>query len=132
MLTTYDKVKNYLSDLDLKIVSEDRSLNLLVVENESDGIRNLVIDCEDPLVELIQLIMEVPTPAGDLFKRLLQINRTLIHGAFCLDDTGGRVLFRDTLQSSHLDSNELEASIRALSLGLAENGGELLTFIRKP
>ena len=47
-------------------------------------------------------------------------------GAFVLDESGQRVLFRDTLQLGTLDSNELEASINALSLALAEN---LETFL---
>ena len=59
------------------------------------------------------------------------MNNTLVHGAFVLDETGGRIFFRDTLQLSHLDVNELEASIRSLSLALAEYGAELLTYLKK-
>ena len=73
----------------------------------------------------------MPDEPGDLFKRLLQMNNTLVHGAFVLDETGGRIFFRDTLQLANLDLNELEGSIRALSLALAEYGTELLTHLRK-
>ena len=129
MSENLDLVKGYLLDIDLKIVSEDEADELVIVEDEENGIRNLIIDCEPPIVILEQLIMDVPNDAGDFFKRLLQMNRTMVHGAFVLDDEGGRrVLFRDTLQLENLDCNELEGSIRALELALAENGAELVAF----
>ena len=126
-----DRVKGYLLDLDLTIVAENEADTLVVVDDEDNGIKQLVIDCEPPIVVLEQLIAEVPPEPGDLFKRLLQMNNTLVHGAFVLDETGGRIFFRDTLQLSHLDVNELEASIRSLSLALAEYGAELLTYLKK-
>lgn len=126
-----DLVKNYLLDLDLKVVDEDEAEELVIVEDEENGIRNLVIDCEPPIVVLEQLIMEVPNEPGDLFKRLLQMNRGLVHGAFALDEEGKYIFFRDTLQLENLDQNELEGSIRALSLALAENGAELLEYAKR-
>lgn len=120
-------IKSYLTDMDLKIIDEDADEELVVVEDEENGISHLVIDCEDPIVILEQLIM--PAPSGDnaaLYKRLLQMNRTLVHGAFVLDEDAKSIIFRDTLQLENLDMNELEGSIQALSLALAENGGELL------
>ena len=129
MSENLDLVKGYLLDIDLKIVSEDEAEELVIVEDEENGIRNLIIDCEPPIIILEQLIMNVPEDAGDFFKRLLQMNRTMVHGAFVLDDEeGSRVLFRDTLQLENLDCNELEGSIRALELALAENGAELLEY----
>ncbi len=126
-----DRVKGYLLDLDLTIVAENEADTLVVVDDEENGIKQLVIDCEPPIVVLEQLIAEVPAEPGDLFVRLLQMNNTLVHGAFVLDETGGRIFFRDTLQISHLDVNELEGSIRSLSLALAEYGAELLTYLKK-
>ena len=74
--------------------------------------------------------MPISKDSSDFCRRLLQINRTLVHGAFVLDDEGTTLLFRDTLQLENLDRNELEGSIDALSLGLAEYGGELVAFVR--
>ncbi len=130
MSENVDRIRGYLLDLDLTIVSENEADELIVVENEDDGITQLVIDCEPPIVILEQLIGEVPAAPRDLFKRLLQMNNTLVHGAFVLDETGERIFFRDTLQLENLDLNELEGSIRALSLALAEYGAELLTHLR--
>ncbi|MCY4602259.1 MAG: molecular chaperone Tir [Acidobacteria bacterium] len=126
-----DRVKGYLLDLDLTIVAESEADTLVVVDDEDNGIKQLIIDCEPPIVVLEQLIAEVPAEPGDLFVRLLQMNNTLVHGAFVLDETGSRIFFRDTLQISHLDVNELEGSIRSLSLALAEYGAELLTYLKK-
>lgn len=128
MSENLDLVKGYLLDIDLKIVDENEAEELIIVEDEENGIQNLVIDCEPPLVILEQLIMEVPNDEGDFFKRLLQMNRSLVHGAFVLDDEGRFVFFRDTLQLENLDRNELEGSVRALALALAENGAELLKY----
>jgi len=41
------------------------------------------------------------------------------------------ILFRDTLQLENLDRNELEASIHALSLALAEHSSELINYAKK-
>jgi len=131
MSENLDRVKGYLLDLDLKIVSENEAEELVVVDDEDNGIKHLVIDCEPPIVILEQLIAETPAEPGDLFKRLLQMNNTLVHGAFVLDETGERIFYRDTLQLANLDLNELEGSIRALSLALGEYGAELLKHLGK-
>jgi len=79
-----------------------------------------------------QLIMPVPDNAGvAFFKRLLQMNATLVHGAFLLDDDARHVFFRDTLQLENLDRNELEGSIRSLALAMAEHGDELLDMSKQ-
>jgi hypothetical protein len=124
----FDLVKEYLNDMGMAIVSEDPGNELVVVENEAEGIKNLIVDCEAPIVILEQLIMKLPDPGPETLKRLLQINRELVHGAFVLDDTGELLIFRDTLQLENLDCNELEGSIKALSLALSEYGAELLVF----
>ena len=128
MSENFDLVKQYLADMQIPIVSEDPEEELVVVEDEENGIKNLVIDCEDPILVIEQVIMKVNPNSGDFFKRLLQMNREIIHGAFVLDDTGEIVLFRDTLQLENLDRNELEASIRSLGLALAEYSTELIGF----
>jgi len=124
-----DKIKDYLTELDVAIVREDPDEELLIVEDEENGIKNLIIDCEDPIVIIEQLIMEVPgLNQTDFFRRLLQMNATLVHGAFLLDEEARYVFFRDTLELKNLDKNELESSIRALGLAMAEHGDELLQF----
>ena len=123
-----DTVKGYLLDLGLTIVSENEAEELVVVDDEDNGIKQMVIDCEPPIVIIEQLIGEVPAEPGDLFTRLLQMNNTLVHGAFVLDETARRIFYRDTLQIANLDANELDGSIQSLSLALAEYGAELLGY----
>ena len=122
------KIKDYLHMLEFSISSEDTAEELVVIDDEEKGIKNLIIDCEDPVLVLEQVIMDVPQKTESLFKRLLQMNRTLVHGAFVLNDEGTKIIFRDTLQLENLDKNELEGSINALSIALAEYAGELIEF----
>ncbi len=124
----FTRVKTMLLDLNYNISSEDTEQELFVVDDEESGIKNLIVDCEDPILVLEQNIMPVPKKSTDLFKRLLQMNRFLVHGSFVLDETATTILFRDTLRLENLDANELEGSIEALSLALAENASELLSF----
>lgn len=131
MSEKFELVKAYLEDMQIAVTTEIPEEEIVIVEDEDKGVKNLIIDCEDTIVVLEQSIMPVPSDPKDLFKRLLQLNRSLVHGAFVLDDEGEKVLFRDTLQLANLDRNELEASIQALSLGLAEYGSELLSYIPK-
>jgi hypothetical protein len=130
-MADFTAVKECLRELQLSIMSEDPAEGLLIVEDEERGIKNLVVDFEDPILIFEQMIMPVPAKPGDLFRRLLQMNRTLVHGAFALDEEGKRVLFRDTLQVASLDLNEVEATIEALSLALAEHAAELIAFSRQ-
>lgn len=131
MAEKFDLVKQYLFEMEIPIVSEDLAEELVVVDDDENGIKNLMIDCEEPILILEQIIMEVPQDPGNLFKRLLQMNRDLVHGAFVLDEDAKLILFRDTLQLENLDRNELEASIHALSLALAEYSSELLSYTEK-
>lgn len=131
MSEKFDLVKQYLFEMEIPIVSEDQAEELVVVDNEDDGIKNLVIDCEEPILVLEQIIMKVPQDPDNLFKRLLQMNRELVHGAFVLDENAKLVIFRDTLQLENLDRNELEASIQALGLAMAEYSSELLSYAKK-
>jgi hypothetical protein len=128
MSDAFNRVKSHLLEMGLPIVREDTEEQLVVVSDEDRAISELIVDCEDRVLVLEQLIFDLPQDAGaDALRRLLQINRSLVHGAFVLDDEG-RLLFRDTLQLENLDANELAASIEALSLGLVEFGPELLAI----
>ena len=70
----------------------------------------------------------MPSEPGDMFQRLLEMNRSFVHGAFAIDAEDGLLLFRDTLQLANLDLNEVEGTVDALSLALAEFGDDLIAF----
>lgn len=128
LMADFATVKNFLQELQLSITQEIPAEGVLIVHDEDRGIKNLVVDCEDPILVFEQMILPVPKNPGSMFQRLLQMNRTLVHGAFVLDEEGTRVLFRDSLRLTNLDLNEVEGTIEALSLALAEHASELLTF----
>ncbi len=130
-MADFEKVKDFLLEMGFAINHEESQEELVVIDDDERGIKNLIIDCEAPILILEQVIMPMPAGSSDFCKRLLQINRTLVHGAFVLNEEGTTLLFRDTLQLENLDRNELEGSIDALSLALAEYGSELVSFIRK-
>ena len=128
MSEAFEKVKSYLQELELPIILEDEGEEIVVVSDEESGLDNLVVDCEDPILIIEQVIIPLPASPGELYKRLLEINRTLIHGTFAIDVEAGSVLFRDTLRLDTLDRAELEGSISALGMALAENADELLSY----
>jgi len=121
-------IQNYLLELDFDIRHQDEANNLLVVSKPELGIEHLVLGCGEPLLILEQYLLELPAPSCDIYQRLLQKNRDIIHGAFVLDETGRKVIFRDTLQLEHLDRQELEAVFNSLGLLLSEFSDELIAF----
>jgi hypothetical protein len=132
MSERFDKVKEYVLELGLRIDEELPAEEMLIAADPERGVHNLIIDCEDELLVLEQLILKLdPRAPADVHRRILQMNRGLVCGAFVLDEQGEGLLFRDTLALTNLDLNELESSINALSLGLAEYGRELLAYARQ-
>ena len=127
MSEQFEKVKGYVLELGFRIDEEDSSEEIVIINDEERGIHRLVIDCEDTVLVVEQLIMKLE-PSTDVYRRILQINRELVFGAFVLNEDGDSLLYRNTLALDNLDLNELESTINALSLGLAENGEELLAF----
>lgn len=128
MDTYFDKVKSFITELEYDIVSEDTAEELIVVDKEDEGIKNLIIDCEDDILLIEGFLFEVKEKNPEMLEWLLKENRNLIHGAFVLDDTGKKVLFRDTLQLQNLDLNEIEASLNSLQLLLSEHMNALIEF----
>ncbi|BAX80361.1 YbjN domain-containing protein [Labilibaculum antarcticum] len=128
MSTYYNKVKDYLLNLEFNIVKEDIAEELFVVENPEGGIANLIVDCEDPILIIEGVLFELNAEKPEVYKALLQKNREIVHGAFVLDESGKKVLFRDTLPLENLDQNELEATLNSLELLLSEYSEEIISY----
>lgn len=122
------KVKNYLLELEHSIVFESDEDNVFIIENEDMGIKNMFVAVAEPLLIMEEFLFEVKNPSEELFKNLLIKNREIVHGAFVLDDTGTKVMFRDTLQIENLDLNEIEASLNSLSLLLSEYTDDIIRY----
>lgn len=124
----FQKVKDYLLDLQYDIVQENKKEGLIVIENESHGIKNVVIILADPILIVEQFLFELKQDSMDTFKSLLVKNRDIIHGAFALDETGKKVLFRNTHECENLDLNEIEGTLNSLSLLLSEYSDQLIQY----
>jgi len=122
------KVKDYVLELGYTINHEDPEDGIMVISDTESGITRLVVGVSDPLLILEQFIFEIKHESIDTYKKLLMKSRDIIHGAFVLDDSGKKVLFRDTLQLENLDLNELEGTLNSLALLLSEYSEELLDF----
>lgn len=124
----FDKVRDYLMELDYSIINEDKENEVFVVESEEDGISNLIIGVAEPILIVEQYLFDLHHDNGTVAKKLLMKNRDIVHGAFAIDETGEKVLFRDTLQVENLDINELEGTLTSLSLLLGEYTDEIIEF----
>ena len=124
----YTTVKSYLQNLQVEIQQENQKDGIFIVSNESEGIFNLIICVAYPIVIFEQFIFEIKEEGHQVYKSLLQKNRDIIHGAFVLDDTGKKVIFRDSLQIENLDQNEFGATINSLSVLLSEYSEQIINF----
>lgn len=128
MANNFSKIKDFLLQLNFNITKENEQEGIFVIEKENFGIKNLIIGVAYPIIIIEQFIFKINQPNEQVFKSLLQKNRDIIHGAFVLDESYERVIFRDTLQLENLDLNELEASLNSLSLLLSEYSEQIITF----
>ncbi|MEA3451253.1 MAG: molecular chaperone Tir [Bacteroidota bacterium] len=130
MNENYTKIREFLFELEITIVSEDNDNGIFVIQKEDDGIMNMIVAVADPVLILEQPLFDVKNESLDLYKTLLMKNRDIIHGAIVLDNEGKKVLYRDTLELKNIDINELEASIESVSLLLSEFGQEIINFAK--
>jgi len=128
MENNFKKVKNYLLELEYNIVSESETEELVVIENAEAGIQNLIVDCEDSILVIELHLFDLKNGKADTYKRFLQMNREIIHGAISIDDTGEKIIFRDTLQLENLDLNELQGTLNSIEVFLSENANELISI----
>ncbi|WKN31906.1 YbjN domain-containing protein [Porifericola rhodea] len=120
MNTYYTKVKNYLTELNYEIVEENEAEGILIIDNEETGVSHMVLCCAEPILIIEQYLCEIKQVSLETYRLLLQKNRDIIHGAFALDQSGTKLIFRDTLVLDTLDLDELESTFNSLGLLLSE------------
>lgn len=128
MNNSFEKVKHYLTELNVDILKENPEQGILIVSDLNEGINNMVIGCVDPILIMEQHIFDIHNEDCEIAIELLKKNRDIVHGAFALDESGKRVIFRDTLQLENLDLNELEGSLNSLSLLLSEYSATIIEY----
>ncbi len=124
----FQKVKEYLLELGYNMTYENQEDGVIVIENAANGFSNLVLGVADPILIVEQFLFEIKNPSVEVYKQLMQKSRDIVHGAFVLDETGSKVIFRNTHELENLDLNELEATLNSLALLLGEYSQELIKF----
>ncbi|MCD8044399.1 MAG: YbjN domain-containing protein [Tannerellaceae bacterium] len=127
----FEKIESFISRLGYSISYKDEQEGILCIENESDGVKNLIVGVVPPILILEQFIFTLKSDDKDILKSLLIKNRDIIHGAFVLDEKGEKVIFRYTMQIENLDMNEFEGALNSLGLLLSEYYEEILEFSKK-
>ncbi len=126
--TYFDLVKSYVLRLNIAITYENSDENIIVINCERNGINNLILGIATPILIMEQHIFDIKSPSTEIYMELLKKNRDIVHGAFVLDATGQKVIFRDTLQVENLDLNEFEATLNSLSLVLSEYSEHIINY----
>jgi hypothetical protein len=116
----FEKVKEWLLDYEFNVTFEDESQSILIIEKESNGIKNMILIISDSILIMEQFLFEIKNPTESIYRTLLQKNRDIVHGAFVLDASGKRVIFRDTLPTDNMAQNEVMASINSLGILVGE------------
>ncbi|HTG54995.1 YbjN domain-containing protein [Niabella sp. 22666] len=126
MESFFSKVKNYVTELDYEVLYENENDGIIVIDKQEYGIRNMVLGVANPILIVEQYLFNCNSDS--VYRELLIKNRDIVHGAFVLDETGEKVIFRNTLQVESLDKRELETTINSLSLLLSEYSNEIMKF----
>ncbi len=125
----YTRTQDFLEDLGITIVKEDESRDLLVASDEGNGIVNMLFDCCSDVLVMEQIVSVVPENIPEaFFRRVLQINRELLYGAFAIDENSRVLIFRATHPFERLTKYMIEASLRGLEHAMNSFGAELVGF----
>lgn len=124
----YQVVKKYLLQLKYDIIHENNREGIIMISKETEGIKNMILGVAPPILIMEQHICTIKNKNEVVYRSLLQKNRDIMHGAFVLDETGDKVIFRDTLQIANLDLNELEGSLNSIGLLLGEYSEQIINF----
>ena len=121
-----EKLESYL--LDLSLTYEKQSDDIWIINGEDKGLENVVIMLEDPIVIIRIKVMDIPAGnKADFYEELLKLNASdLVHGAYAIE--GDHVLLVDTLEGETMDIEELQASLDAIGLALAQHYEKLSKF----
>jgi hypothetical protein len=125
-MITKEKLEGYLVRLALTFQSTGD--DTWVVREPEKGLGNLFVIMAEPLVVLRLTVMPAPARRrAELYEELLRLNATdMVHGAYALD--GNNIIIVDTLEGDTLDLEELQASIDAVGLAVAQHHGIMARY----
>ena len=110
-----DDLQSYLIRMDADFEEVDDGMFLVHTDNEGAPI---VVHHSDPLLLVRMKVMDLPDDSGglaNLYETLLKLNASdVVHGAYGIEE--GELILSDTLQMSHLDFEELRASLESVQM----------------
>ncbi|PST44501.1 molecular chaperone Tir [Riemerella anatipestifer] len=127
-LNLFQTIREWLLEWEFQLIYESVDNKVFIIEKETDGIKNMMIAIAPQILIVEQFLFYCKNNKQNIFKELLIKNRDIVHGAFVLDETGEKVIFRNTLQAENLDQNELMSTINSLSLLLSEYSSEMIEY----
>ncbi|HAU52736.1 MAG TPA: molecular chaperone Tir, partial [Sphingobacterium sp.] len=74
----FSKIENYIANIGYTITHKDTKEGIFVIENEDDGIRNLIVGIAQPILIFEQYLFTISNDTMDMFKSLLIKNRDII------------------------------------------------------
>jgi len=90
MENSFLKVKNYLLELGLTIVEENENENVLIIENEEEGISNMILICSEPILIMEQFLFEMKSDDPVVYKSLLQKKSGYHSRSICIRRIGNK------------------------------------------
>ena len=113
------KIESYL--LSLSLTYEDVGDQTWVINDDEKGLKNVLVILADPVVIIRVKVMGIPGKEREqFFEQLLRLNQSdMIHGAYALE--GDDVVLLNTLVGETLDIEELQATLDAIGLALAQH-----------
>jgi hypothetical protein len=126
-----DTIEDFALKLNCRIIYKNEQNGILKIDNQPDGIHNLIIGIAPPILIMEQFLFSFRDDNMDMFKKLLQKNRDTIHGAFVINEEGDKVLFRYTMQLGNIDFNEFEGALNSLGLLLSEYSQQIIDFSKQ-
>jgi hypothetical protein len=127
-MNTIETIEDFALRLDCKILYKNEQSGILKIDNQADGIHNLILGFAPPILIMEQYLFSFREGNTEMFKKLLQKNRDTIHGAFVISEEGNRVLFRYTMQLQNMDFNEFESALNSLGLLVSEFSQQIIDF----
>ncbi|HTE22923.1 YbjN domain-containing protein [Flavitalea sp.] len=121
-------IQDFATSSGCRIVYKNEKDGILKIDNEEDGIHNLIIGIAPPILIMEHFLFSFKKDNVGMFKQLLQKNRDMIHGAFVINEEGNKVLFRYTMQIDNIDLNEFDGAINSLGLLLSEYYQQIISF----
>ena len=121
-------IQGFATSSGCQIVYKNERDGILKIDNEPDGIHNLIIGIAPPILIMEHYLFSFTSDNMEMFKQLLQKNRDMIHGAFVINEEGNKVLFRYTMQLENINFNEFEGALNSLGLLLSEYYQQIINF----